>query len=223
MNFDASMVSETWRGAIAELRSNGARYLPAFIVAASSGVAFDYIATDAPDLFALANLSYAVVMLIVQAWVIGIALEACGRPLAPPQRWRIGALFALSLISGLAFLLGLVALVLPFLYLAGRWFVAGPVMLAEGLSATDGLRRSWELLHQHWLAALILFIICLIGRFAPLAAEPFLPVTEPALLWAVRIPANMLSEGSGIVSLIASVVMYVELSGPDTRAAEIFS
>lgn len=222
MIFDVSKFTPTWSQATGEVVRRPAIYFPPLIAAATSGVGFDFVATDAPTYLPLANIAYGVIALIVQAWVIGIALRSSGHAIESLNQWRIGSLFVLGLLSGLAMLLGAL-LLLPLFYLAGHWFVAAPVMLVERLSASDALRRSWHLLERHWLAAALLFLVFGVIRFTPLLVETSLSQASGALLWAIRIVANMVSEASGLLSIVAGVFLYLDLSNPVSNAEEIFS
>lgn len=222
MIFDASKFTSTWSRATGELMSHPALYFPPLAIAAASGVGFDFVATDAPTYLPLANIFYGVLALVVQAWAIGIALKSSGHALESLNQWRIGSLFLLGLLSGLGLLLGALLLLLPLFYLAGHWFVAAPAMLVERLSVSDALRRSWHLLERHWLAAALLFLVCGIGRFAPLAVETILPQVSGALLWAIRVTANTVSEASGLLSIVAGVFLYLDLCNPASTAEEIF-
>lgn len=53
--------------------------------------------------------------------------------------------FGLSLIGGLGVLLGLLALVMPGLLLAGRWSMSLPVLIARDQGVTEALRTSWDI------------------------------------------------------------------------------
>ena len=61
---------------------------------------------------------------------------------ARPTR-SYGALFGLSLLSGLAIAAGLIVLVVPGIYLAGRWLTAVPRLVENELSGSDALRAAW--------------------------------------------------------------------------------
>lgn len=58
---------------------------------------------------------------------------------------NVAGFFLLNLLSTIGVLTGLVLLVLPGLYLAARWLVAGPILLVEREGAIAAMRRSWQL------------------------------------------------------------------------------
>lgn len=222
MKFDASMVGPTLQTTSATLRDGALRLLPALVLATVSGVASDAVIASAPSYFALGNLVYAVVQLAVQAWVIAIALAVLGHDLGGRSTWRLGSLFVLSLLAGLGILIGFLALVLPGLYLAGRWFVAAPAMLVEGKSASEGLARSGELMERYWLSASIVTLLFLVFRFAPLVISGAYLEIGGGAFWAITIGSNLVSEAFGIASIVASVVLYLTLARPTETAEEIF-
>lgn len=222
MIFNASLVTSTVRAAQLALQASGFRFVPALALAVGAGVMTDVIANGTPSYFPLASLAYAVVQLIVQAWVIAISFDLAGVRLAGPGTWRLGSLFVLSLLASLGILLGLVLLILPGLYLAGRWFVAAPAMLAEGQSASQGLSRSGELMRQDWLAGTILAVTFAILRFAPLLIQSLFADLSDASGWALLIVTNIMSEGFGIASFVVSVSLYLLLNNPVEKMVEIF-
>jgi hypothetical protein len=57
---------------------------------------------------------------------------------------RYLSLFGSGMLSGLGILLGLVLLVIPGVYLAGRWLSSSAFVVAEGRNAADSLGASWK-------------------------------------------------------------------------------
>lgn len=79
---------------------------------------------------------------------------------------RLGPLIWLALISGLLIGIGFVLIVVPGVYLLVAWIVSVPVLMFEGTGSIEALRRSRELISDHWwtaFAALLLGLICIIG------------------------------------------------------------
>jgi hypothetical protein len=62
---------------------------------------------------------------------------------------RIGALLAVSILSGIGVGLGLMLFIVPGVLLAIRWAVATPIAMLEGLGARAAMRRSQELVRDH--------------------------------------------------------------------------
>lgn len=61
-----------------------------------------------------------------------------------PRRRRLLALLGLSLLSGIAILVGLILLILPGLYLLVRWSAAVPALIAQDSDIPDSLKLSAE-------------------------------------------------------------------------------
>jgi hypothetical protein len=53
-------------------------------------------------------------------------------------------MFGAAFLSGLGIVIGLIALVVPGVYLSGRWLSASAFVVAEGKGSTDALNSSWE-------------------------------------------------------------------------------
>lgn len=74
--------------------------------------------------------------------------------------------FLVSLLSGLMVMLGLIALILPGLYLMGRLALVGPVIVAEGRrSPVDILRRAFAVTKGHGWAVVGLILIVVVAFF----------------------------------------------------------
>jgi len=85
------------------------------------------------------------------------------------QRVRpyLGTLFVAGILAGVGIALGLLALVVPGLFLLTRWIVVTPVVVLEEKRATDALRRSWELVRGHGLRAFgVILVTLLVSAFA---------------------------------------------------------
>lgn len=79
---------------------------------------------------------------------------------------RYPAMLALTVLSSLGILIGVLMLVLPGLALAVLWAVAIPVLLAEGVGPTDALRASFDYVRRHFwpvLGAYLIYIAGIIG------------------------------------------------------------
>ncbi|MCI4589297.1 hypothetical protein MOK15_04175 [Sphingobium sp. BYY-5] len=83
---------------------------------------------------------------------------------------RLTGLFGLSILSGLATLLGLLLLILPGLFLYLRWFMAWPIFVGERTNIIEAMKISWQRMKGWEVAAglpvgalLLLFLAGLIG------------------------------------------------------------
>jgi hypothetical protein len=108
-----------------------------------------------------------------------------------------------SLLAGLMIMLGLIALIIPGIYLMFRyWFVHQSVVL-EGISGGAALKRSGALMKGNYGTAFVLGILILIISLAAAFAGGF--VGSPIVGVVVRI---LIQTAVFIFSLIAGVVFY---------------
>jgi hypothetical protein len=79
----------------------------------------------------------------------------------------LGTLFVAGLLTGIGIALGLVALIVPGLFLLTRWILVTPAVVLEGLGATEALRRSWSLVRGHgWTVFGIILVTILLAAIA---------------------------------------------------------
>ena len=133
-------------------------------------------------------------------------------------RGRWGTLLRMLFLEGLIVLLGLIALVIPGVYLFIAFTVAGPVLILEGIGARDSLRRSRNLVRGRWwpvLGVLILSALVnfLLGGILGLILQPVLEGVE-----TVRTHILVTSLGDMITQILAAplgaavtVVLYFDL------------
>ena len=74
-------------------------------------------------------------------------------------RGRWGTLLRMIFLQGFIIILGLIALIIPGIYLFVAFAVAGPVLILEGLGARDSLRRSRKLVDGRWWPVLGVLIL----------------------------------------------------------------
>jgi hypothetical protein len=134
--------------------------------------------------------------------------RACQEPVRMERAFRTlpryRSLFALSILGGLGIALGLVALIIPGLFLISLWFVSTPASAVEQLTFGKAMSRSMELTRGNRLRLLAAFGICLVICLPPLAISltttglPRLsPLPEMSGLWFLR---------AGLMTLYATIV-----------------
>ncbi len=123
--------------------------------------------------------------------------EFCARGLA-----QGGVAIRVALLSGICFILGLIALVVPALVLLVIWWVAIPVAVAERLGAVASLRRSTELTKGHRWRIFGLMLAFLVAAAA----------VGVVLVLAVGVPAGLLSADEVLIDRISTVAASVWLA-----------
>ena len=85
-----------------------------------------------------------------------------------------GRLFLAVVLVALGVALGLIALIVPGIYLAVRWVAVPQAVVVEGKEGADALRRSWELTRgKGWFAFFVLLVAnLLVGVLAALVLLP---------------------------------------------------
>jgi membrane-anchored glycerophosphoryl diester phosphodiesterase (GDPDase) len=84
-----------------------------------------------------------------------IAAEVAGQDLGLEQSYRfgfarLGPILVVSILVGLATLLGLILFIIPGIYIGVRLAVSIQALVVEGRRGTEAMRRSWELVGGHW-------------------------------------------------------------------------
>ena len=84
-----------------------------------------------------------------------IAAEVAGQDLGVEQSYRfgfarLGPILVVSILVGLATLLGLIVFIIPGIYIGVRLAVSTQALIVEDKRGTEAMRRSWELVGGHW-------------------------------------------------------------------------
>lgn len=223
MIFDPSMTADVLRSTISELRDQSSRYLPVALVAIASGVAFDYLVISYPAYFGAWNLVYLGIGVVVQALATRIGLTGHGRASSSRSELRLGALFGLGILMGLAGLAGLIMLVVPFFYFMGRLFLAVPVLLDRRAGVIDAMRDSWSLMERHWMSGAVLVLLVTAISFGPLIVAMWSTAGGTEQFTLFTLLANVVFEAARLFGWVAAVVLYLAITDRVEETAEIFS
>lgn len=115
-----------------------------------------------------------------------------------------GAAFLTSLVFCVALAIGMLFLVLPGVFVGVAWGFALWFVALQGASASDALAGSWQLLKQHTLSVLVVFLILAVVNAVASAVVLGVVLTTP-------------------LSMIFGTLVFQELSGldPDAGAAPV--
>jgi hypothetical protein len=149
-----------------------------------------------------------------------IATEVTGQDLGLEQSYRfgfarLGPILVVSILVGLATLLGLIVFIIPGIYIGVRLAVSTQALVVEGKRGTEAMRRSWELVGGHWWhAAFTLLVAALITEVvnavitAPFSAGAwFIQGVAAAVATIVTLPFGAL----------VGVLLYVDLRARKER------
>lgn len=96
-------------------------------------------------------------------------------PLPGDATRRYGSLFGSGILSGLGIMLGLLLLIVPGLYLAARWALTSPFVVAGQRRATDAISASWDATAGCWRPLLIAYLLLGVSAAVPLAVLVLYP------------------------------------------------
>jgi hypothetical protein len=149
-----------------------------------------------------------------------IATEVTGRDLGLEQSYRyglarLGPVLVVSILVGLATLLGLIVFIIPGIYIGVRLAVSIQALVIEGRRGIQAMRRSWDLVGGHWWhAAFTLLVAALITGVvnavitAPFSAGAwFLQGVAAAVATIVTLP----------YSALVGVLLYLDLRARTER------
>ncbi|MEQ1687243.1 MAG: hypothetical protein ABL874_01575 [Sphingopyxis sp.] len=223
MIFDATLFPVTFSHAIGIVKKNKIQFALALATLCLLAIAMDYLLIYEQNYAILFNFLYVIISLFIEAWVIGIVLSSEQGGETVRRRWPIGALFGLGVMTGVAMALGALLFILPAIFLAGRWFIAAPALMAENLHVTAAMQRSWDSLERHWLSGALLTIIFFLWRMLPLVAdEVVFTLSSSEVIWPIRIATSVISEAGYILWFAATASMYILVTKSISREQEIF-
>ncbi|MEO5773203.1 MAG: glycerophosphoryl diester phosphodiesterase membrane domain-containing protein [Sphingomicrobium sp.] len=156
-----------------------------------------------------------------QYFVTRFALDRAGL-LPAGFTGRFGSFWGMNIVTNLATVLGLLLLIVPGLYLAARWFIAAPSILAEDRTAGEGMGESWERMKGsvwHVLAAILVLYLSGFG----LAMAPQFFVAEDNLPMALQIFSSFASSVTIVLGWLMAVGAYRLTVQPEESLAEIFA
>ena len=117
---------------------------------------------------AIAAVVGVIISAVLQAAIMrGAAQGSIGDPvdIDASYKWgfaRFGSVLLISILVGLAVLVGLLLFVIPGIFLAVMFSVAIPALVVENRRGTDAMSRSWNLVKGHFWHALGLIVLAFI-------------------------------------------------------------
>jgi hypothetical protein len=198
-----------------QLRQNATVVLVALVLLVGGNIAIDQLGKSTAAIAGFLSTA-------VQLYVLRAALDRA-ELLPANSKARLWRFWWMSLISALAIMAGCVLLIVPGLYLAARWFLAGPIVIAEDeTTATEALRKSWDLTRDsawHFAGAtLILF-----GGGLAVAILPSVLVPETARGVFVHAATYVVMFGAYVCGWLMEVGAYARLTNSTHSLAEVFA
>ncbi len=129
---------------------------------------------------------------------------------------EIGTVFGVGVLNGLAVVAGLIALIVPGIYIFCRLLVSVPAALVEGRGPSDAIRRSWWLEKDNVGRAFVLVALYFVISVA--AAMLFqLPFTIASIAYKdnfamLRLWTGITLVGDAIINIIVSPILLIATS-----------
>ncbi|KMS60037.1 hypothetical protein V474_11100 [Novosphingobium barchaimii LL02] len=136
---------------------------------------------------------------------------------------------AISFITSVAGLLGLVLLILPGLILIARWSLAGALAVARGSSVLPALAESWRLTRgSTWPIVGFLAVVCVAFAAVLLPLGIYAAISEEAAnigvaQQIVEFLGNIASYGLSALISCGTVALFALLVDRDERVAAVFA
>ncbi len=149
-----------------------------------------------------------IVSIFGQFIVSGRVARRAGLMQADDVPGRAGSYALLSIVSGLAILLGIFLLVLPGLYLLARWSIAVPIVIAEGKGMGAALGASWTRTRGRAVPICLAFLVVGTGLVVSAVLDLFLmPEYGPAPL-VPALASNLLAYASTVLTWFLAMAIY---------------
>lgn len=148
-----------------------------------------------------------------------------------PVKPAYGSIFGAAFLSGLGILLGLVFLIVPGIYLMGRWSMATPLVVVEEKRAIEALGESWERseasaapLFVTYLVGTILFAALLVGFGLALgASSAFADSIDQGASAIEIVSTNVLATVLSVLGWVLACAIYRSLTPADHSLKDVFA
>jgi hypothetical protein len=158
---------------------------------------------------------------VAQTFIVVAALKV-GHEDARPRMNTVRVL-GIALLSGIGFLVGLLLLVIPGLFVLMRWWVAVPVALDRDVGVVEALRESWAMTADH--------MAPIVGLLAGLAIMFAIPMGIMFVTGAIDeepmalVPSLLLNLATYAVTnfgTVSTVAVYRAISGQQEDLRTVF-
>jgi hypothetical protein len=198
-----------------EVKKNAAILLGAIVLLVVSQLLVDsYVKSASLAVSGMINL-------LIQFAVTRSALDRSGM-LPQDAGKKFFSFWGMNILSNIAILVGCMLLILPGLYLAARWLIAGPALIVEDRSAGEGLRESWERTRSSvWSAMGALLLLYGCGFFLALLPFLFFPAMSETL--PLQALSGFFSSTTIALGWLMGVGTYKLISRPQQALEEVFA
>jgi hypothetical protein len=194
----------------------------AAVVFATSGIAAQLLAEGSAGGALLAGLIRIVAGMLFTGMIVELVADVQDgrRDQGAGQLLRavtpvLGQLIIVGFVAGVVILIGLIALIVPGLYLITIWSVFVPVIVIERTPGLGSLARSRELVRGNgWQVFAVLFVLFVLVGVVTLAAGAAAASASTAVGIVVQVVLGVLTAP---LSALAAAVLYFDLGGRRAR------
>jgi hypothetical protein len=142
-----------------------------------------------------------------------------------PTEVFIRAMYGVAVwtITSVAAVLGLLALILPGLYLLGRWFVAMPLVLIDGCDIIEAIAKSWSLTEQSAWPLTSVSALIFGANFASLYINEALTGGYPAMAAWLNAAQLLINGMCTVFGAVAAVFVMIALSSKPEGLVDTFA
>ena len=209
-------LAESWSLLIA----SPLKALVAIVVLSALGV----LADSLPESSGLGlNLPIALASLFFQYQISQDRLARLGLIAGEGPRSGVAALFGLGILTNLGILFGLVLLILPGIFLAVRWALSVPILIAENSRVIEAMQRSWdETKGNFWPIFITLLVVYspIVLLFVGAFVAGFMDAEESVVLSVVL---NIVLNVVVVAGWHAAIALYAQTGRGRGGMADIFA
>lgn len=138
------------------------------------------------------------------------------------NRPRIASVLFNGILFGLGVAFGVVLLIIPGIYLAARWWVSVPAMLAGETTAPEGLGQSWDITKDDILDIALAMLVLIVPTALGMAALYYADDGYGNISLPLSLLANFLIAIGYILLWMSGSATYMLLNGGRSRLQDIF-
>jgi hypothetical protein len=126
----------------------------------------------------------------------------------------------LSIISTLGFMLGMIAIILPGLFVMARWSIAQPLLVVRGTGMMASLAESWERTKgNEFQIIVVVLVLALLPVALIIGASVMFEQADPVRVIATQVVGSAMSA----VFLAMGVALYALIVGAEEGLPEVFA
>lgn len=157
----------------------------------------------------------------LQLWLTIVVLDRLG--LERLSKARFVSLVLIGIPMTIAIGIGTLLLVLPGIYLAARWRLAVPILIARDADVIEAMRASWRETEAHWKSLMIATAVVGVPIVVSLIAYLLVGAADEQFSIPLAVAANLLLYGGFTAGWLLDLAAYRLIADPRTELAQTFA